>query len=103
VAPTRESVCSIADSPQAKFAAQRTDGVRGEITRAQPFSTAPWVTGRAREGDVGDRLFPQGGRRPLVPVEGGGVRPQRFQTDRSIASATTSPGDGRDRAGAQCR
>lgn len=28
-----------------------------KMKRAQPFATAPWVTGRAR-GGVGDRLFP---------------------------------------------
>jgi hypothetical protein len=45
-----------------------------EKARAQPFSTAPWITGRARGGEMGGRLFPQRARRPFVPNKGDEAR-----------------------------
>src|SRR2546421_11364933 len=55
-----------------------------EKARAQPFSTAPWITGRARGGEMGGRLFPQRARRPFVPNKGDEARQCRKKEPRTV-------------------
>src|SRR5438874_13620989 len=55
-----------------------------EKARAQPFSTAPWITGRARGGERGGRLFPQRARRPFVPNKGDEARQCRKKEPRTV-------------------
>ena len=50
------------------------EGSRRKGEGAAILDCAPWITGRARGGEMGGRLFPQRARRPFVPNKGDEAR-----------------------------